>query len=73
MRFGEAGRPFQATAFFNAADVTVKGVELEATALVTENLLIKANASYNDGTYNKFATDSNGDGIDDVDLSGSPR
>lgn len=42
---GEAGKPFQATAFFNVADVTVKDVELEATALVTDNLVIKAKVS----------------------------
>ena len=69
---GAEGKASQVTAFFNAADVTVKGVELEGTALVTDNLIIKANISYNDGKYNKFTTDSNGDGVDDVDLSGRP-
>ncbi len=67
---GQAGRPFQATAFFNAADVSVKGLELEGTALVMDGLLIRANVSYNDGEYDKFETDTDGDGVIDLDLSG---
>ena len=68
---GQEGDPFQATAFFNAADVTVKGLELEGTVLVTDGLLIRANVSYNDGKYNTFKTDTDGDGIKDLDLSGA--
>jgi len=67
---GQAGDPFQATAFFNAADVSVKGIELEGTALVTDGFVIRANVSYNDAKYDKFTTDTNGDGVDDLDLSG---
>jgi iron complex outermembrane receptor protein len=67
---GQAGDPFQATAFFNAADVSVKGLELEATALIIDGLLIRANISYNDGEYDKFETDTDGDGVNDLDLSG---
>jgi iron complex outermembrane receptor protein len=67
---GQAGRPFQATAFFNAADVSVKGLELEGTALIVDGLIIRANLSYNDGEYDKFETDTNGDGVNDLDLSG---
>jgi iron complex outermembrane receptor protein len=69
---GEAGDPFQATAFFNAAEVNVKGIELEGTALLMEGLTVRANISYNDGEYDSFATDTNGDGVEDLDLSGLP-
>jgi iron complex outermembrane receptor protein len=69
---GQQGTQFQETRFFNAADVTVKGVELEATALVVDGLTVKANISYNDGKYDKFEADTNGDGANDVFLSGLP-
>jgi iron complex outermembrane receptor protein len=69
---GQEGDPFQATAFFNAADVSVKGVELEGTALVSDGLTLRANVSYNDGKYDKFETDTDGDGVDDLNLSGLP-
>jgi iron complex outermembrane receptor protein len=68
----QVGRQFQETRFFNAADVTVQGFELEGTGLVTDNFTLSANLSYNDGEYDKFEADTNGDGINDVDLSGLP-
>jgi iron complex outermembrane receptor protein len=68
---GQEGDPFQATAFFNAAEVSVKGVELEGTMLVMDGLTIRANISYNDGKYDSFATDTDGDGVNDLDLSGN--
>ena len=61
---------FQETRFFNAADVTVQGFELEGTGLVTDNFTLSANVSYNDGEYDKFEADTNGDGVNDVFLSG---
>jgi len=68
---GQAGDPFQATAFFNAADVSVKGIELEGTAIIMDGLTVRANISYNDGKYDKFETDTDGDGVNDLDLSGA--
>jgi iron complex outermembrane receptor protein len=69
---GQAGTVFQETRFFNAAQVTVQGIELEGTWLATDNLVVKANVSYNDGEYDEFGADTNGDGSIDVDLSGLP-
>ncbi len=66
------GTQFQETRFFNAADVTVKGFELEGTALITDGFTLSANVSYNDGEYDKFEADTNGDGVNDVFLSGLP-
>ena len=66
------GRQFQETRFFNAADVTVQGFELEGTAAVTDGFTLSANVSYNDGEYDKFEADTNGDGSNDVFLSGLP-
>ena len=66
------GTRFQETRFFNAADVTVQGFELEGTGLVTDNFTLSANISYNDGEYDKFEADTNGDGVNDVFLSGLP-
>ncbi|MFO1406922.1 MAG: TonB-dependent receptor [Steroidobacteraceae bacterium] len=69
---GELGTVFQETRFFNAAQMTVQGVEVEANWLVTDGFIVNANASYNDGKYDKFGADTNGDGSIDVDLSGLP-
>ena len=66
------GTQFQETRFFNAADVTVKGIELEGTALITDGFTLSANVSYNDGEYDKFEADTNGDGVNDVFLTGLP-
>ena len=69
---GDLGQEFQETRFFNAADVTVQGVELEATWLALESLRFGANFSYNDGEYDKFEADTDGDGVNDINLSGLP-
>ncbi|MEZ5498748.1 MAG: TonB-dependent receptor [Steroidobacteraceae bacterium] len=66
------GQTFQETRFFNAADVEVKGVELEATALLTDRFQIGLSAGYQDGKYKKFQADTNGDGTVDVDFTGQP-
>ncbi|MCS6947297.1 MAG: TonB-dependent receptor, partial [Steroidobacteraceae bacterium] len=57
-----AGATFQETRFFNAADVEVKGIEVEATAALTDNWSINVALGYQDGKYKKFEADSNGDG-----------
>ena len=64
-----AGATFQETAFFNAAEMTVKGVEFEATWLVTPEFIIRGNVGYTDGKYDRFEIDTDGDGEIDQDLS----
>ena len=65
----ELGFVFQETRFFNAADMEVYGLEVQFTAAVTENFTLRGNASYLHSEYTEFTADTNGDGMDDVDLS----
>ncbi|MFK8048430.1 MAG: TonB-dependent receptor [Halioglobus sp.] len=60
----------QETLFFNAAELEVKGLELEGTWAVTPNLLLRGNAMWQDAEFNEFSADTDFDGIDDIDLSG---
>ncbi len=54
----------------NTADATIKGIDAELTAVLTDNLIIKASFGYLDGEYNEVLFDISGDGIvDDVDLA----
>ncbi len=48
------GAQFQETVFYNAAEVTSKGVELELQALVTDNLQVRVAASRLDAKYDNF-------------------
>jgi iron complex outermembrane receptor protein len=64
-----AGATFQETRFFNAAEMTVKGFEFEATWLITPELILRGNVGYNDGKYDRFEIDTDGDGEIDQDLS----
>jgi iron complex outermembrane receptor protein len=59
----------------NTADATIKGVDAELTAAMSDNLIIKASLGYVDGSYDEVRFDLNGDGtIDDADLAlGIPR
>jgi len=66
------GQQFQETRFFNAAKMTIKGFELEATWRPTRDWLLKGNVGYLHGNYKKFQIDSNFDGIIDVDFSNRP-
>ncbi|WP_020413562.1 TonB-dependent receptor [Microbulbifer variabilis] len=53
----------------NTADATIRGAELEAMAVLTENLLFTFNVGYVDGDYDKVLGDLNGDGVvDGTDL-----
>jgi iron complex outermembrane receptor protein len=54
------GAQFQETVFYNAAQVTAKGVELEFQALVTDAFRVRAQASYLDAKYDEFIIDQPG-------------
>ncbi|MFK7888809.1 MAG: TonB-dependent receptor [Gammaproteobacteria bacterium] len=56
------GTAFQETRTFNAADVDASGLELEMTALLGDNLTIRANVGLLDAKYNEFLLDRNLDG-----------
>jgi iron complex outermembrane receptor protein len=62
----------QETLFFNAADLSAKGIELEAMFAPTENLVFRAMAAFTDADYDRFEADTNFDGVNDIDLSGRP-
>lgn len=75
------GTQFQQTLFFNAADATVKGAELELLFKPLEELTLGANYTYMDAKYDQFQADTDFNpntqcagcppGIDQV-LSGLP-
>lgn len=62
----------QETRFFNAAEVTVDGLEVEFTwaPINIPGLNVAGNFSWQDGEFDKFEADTNFDGTVDVDLSG---
>jgi iron complex outermembrane receptor protein len=45
------------TVFYNAAKLTVRGIELELQALITDNFLIRAAGSIMDAKYDSFIID----------------
>lgn len=49
----------------NTADATIKGVDAELTAVLTDNLVVKANLGYVDGGYDEVLFDISGDGVVD--------
>lgn len=57
------GTAFQETRTFNAADVNAKGAELELTALLSDNLTLRANIGFLDAEYDEFVLDRNLDGV----------
>ena len=68
-----AGVEFQETRFFNAAELEIYGVELEAQWVTPiEGLNIGGNFSWQDGEFNSFEADTDFDGDIDVDFSGRP-
>jgi iron complex outermembrane receptor protein len=62
----------QETLFFNAAEMNVKGVDMEGAWAATNNLTFNYNLAYMDASYDKFEADTNFDGEIDTDLSGNP-
>ena len=63
---------FQETRYFNAAEIEVKGMELEAAWLVNENFTISGSLGVLDAEFKSFEADTNFDGTIDTDLTGSP-
>ena len=57
------GTAFQETRTFNAADVDAQGLEFELTALLAQNLTLRANLGWLDSEYNEFVLDRNLDGV----------
>ena len=51
------GTALQETRTFNAAEVTSQGLEVELTALLAENLTLRANVGWLDSEYDKFVLD----------------
>ncbi|HET9694717.1 MAG TPA: TonB-dependent receptor [Steroidobacteraceae bacterium] len=51
---------FQETVYYNAAEVTAKGAELEFQALLTDAFRIRAQASYLKAEYDKFVIEQPG-------------
>jgi iron complex outermembrane receptor protein len=62
----------QETLFFNAAEMTVKGVDIEGAFAATESLTLTYNLAYMDAEYDKFEADTDFDGIIDTVLTGNP-
>lgn len=60
----------QETLFFNAAEMTVKGVEMEGVWQASDAFTLRYNLSWMDAKFDKFEADTNYDGIIDIDLSG---
>ncbi len=62
----------QETLFFNAAEMTVKGIEAEGSWILSEGLTLNYSASWMDAEFDSFEADTNFDGVIDIDLSGQP-
>ncbi len=62
----------QETLFFNAAEMNVKGVDIEGAWAATDHLTFNYNLAYMDASYDKFEADTNFDGEIDIDLSDAP-
>ncbi|MEL7045609.1 MAG: TonB-dependent receptor [Pseudomonadota bacterium] len=63
---------FQETRFFNAAEITVYGLELESTFVVSDNFTIQGSLGLLDSEFEEFQADTNFDGEIDTDLSNNP-
>ena len=62
----------QETLFFNAAEMTVSGIEAEGSWLISDGLTLNYSASWMDSEFDSFEADTNFDGLIDIDLSGQP-
>lgn len=62
----------QETLFFNAAEMTVTGIEAEGSWILSEGLTFNYGVSWMDAEFDSFEADTNYDGTIDIDLSGQP-
>lgn len=62
----------QETLFFNAAEMTVKGLEAEGSWILSQGLTLNYGISWMDAEFDSFEADTNFDGVVDIDLSGQP-
>jgi len=60
----------QETLFFNAAEMTVKGIEAEGAWALSDAFTVRYNIAWMDAKYDSFEADTNFDGVVDIDLSG---
>ncbi len=60
---------FQETRFFNAAEINVGGLELEAVWVVNDVFTIQGSLGWLDSEFDEFRADTNFDGTIDTDLS----
>ncbi|MFQ5983525.1 MAG: TonB-dependent receptor domain-containing protein, partial [Woeseiaceae bacterium] len=58
--------------FFNAAEITVSGVELDATWLATDDFTLRGNLGWLDAEFDKFEADTDFDGVIDTNLKDNP-
>ena len=63
---------FQETRYFNAAEIEVTGLEVEAAWLLTDNFTVMGSLGTLDAEFKSFVADTNFDGTIDTDLTGSP-
>jgi len=64
------GNPTVVQTVENTADITIQGIEVEATAIVSDSLAISGFLGVLDGEYDEVLGDLNADGaIDDLDLA----
>ncbi|MDA8661092.1 TonB-dependent receptor, partial [Luminiphilus sp.] len=63
---------FQETRYFNAAEIEVTGLEVEAAWLLTDNFTVMGSLGTLDAEFKSFEADTNFDGTIDTDLTGSP-
>ena len=66
---GEVDSTFQETRFFNAAEITVYGLELESTWVVSSDFTVSGSLGWLDSEFDEFQADTNFDGTIDTDLS----
>lgn len=73
----QTGGNNQETVTDNAASASVKGFELEVSAVPVDGLNLDFSAGYNNASYDEYNADLNGDGIvtdnSDRDISRAPR
>ncbi|WP_439533880.1 TonB-dependent receptor [Polymorphobacter sp.] len=67
------GQPNQVTLFVNAASATVKGLELETSALLFEGFTLRGVAGYLDGSYDQYTATGAGYDLASAPLDRAPR